>query len=47
MFKTAEFQIRQRRYQPNLTCDFGSYDYWRIIGLVLLTKSFSALTLSP
>jgi len=30
MFKTAKFQIRQRRYQPNLTFDFGGYDYWRL-----------------
>jgi len=34
MFKTAKLQIRQRRYQPNLalpnlTFDFGGYDYWR------------------
>jgi len=39
MFKTAKFQIRQRRYQPhltspNLTFDFGglmiigAYGYW-------------------
>jgi len=38
MFKTAKFQIRQRRYQsnltyltePNLTFDFGGYVYWRV-----------------
>jgi len=35
MFKTAKFQIRQRRYQPNLTYpiltfDFGGYDHWRL-----------------
>jgi len=40
MFRTAKFQIRQRRYQPNLTLsnltlssltfDFGGYDYWRL-----------------
>jgi len=26
----AKFQIRQRRYQPNLTFDFGGYDYWSL-----------------
>ena len=26
----AKFQIRQHRYQPNLTFDFGGYDYWRL-----------------
>jgi len=30
MFKTAKFQTRQRRYQPNLTFDLGGYDYWRL-----------------
>jgi len=31
MFKTAKFQIRPRRYQPNLTFDLGGYvDYWRL-----------------
>jgi len=30
MFKIAKFQIRHRRYQPNLTFDFGGYDYWRL-----------------
>jgi len=34
MYKTAKFQIRQRRCQPNLTLanltfDFGGYDHWR------------------
>jgi len=33
MFKTAKFQIRQRRYQPNVTVDFGGYDYWRLWAL--------------
>jgi len=30
MFKIAKFQIRLRRHQPNLTFDFGGYDYWRL-----------------
>jgi len=30
LFKTAKFQICQRRYQPNLTFDFGGYDYWHL-----------------
>jgi len=49
VFETAEFQIHQSRYQPNLTFDFGDYDYWRlwilagihgIKGFVIPTKSF-------
>jgi len=30
MFKTAKSQIHYRRYQPNLTLDFGGYDHWRL-----------------
>jgi len=30
MVKTAKFQFRQHRYKPNLTFDFGGYDYWRL-----------------
>ena len=35
MFKTSKFQIRQRRYQPNLTLTLavmiiGAYGYWRV-----------------
>jgi len=42
MLKTTKIQIRQRRYQPNLTLpnltfEFGGYDYWRLWILAVTT----------
>jgi len=40
----AKFLIRQRRYQPNLTFDFGGYDYWRLwilVGTALAVLKFA------
>jgi len=39
----AKFQVRQRRYQPNLTFYIGGYDYWRLwilAGTVLVVLKF-------
>jgi len=46
MFKTVKFQTHQRRYQPNLTLpnltfDFGGYDYWRL--WILAGKALAVL----
>jgi len=37
----AKFQIRLRRYQPNLTFDCGGYDYWRL--WILASTALTAL----
>jgi len=50
MFKTAKFQSCQRRYQPNLTFDFGGYDYWRLwmlAGTALAVLTFGACGCRP
>jgi len=44
----AKYQIRQRRYQPNLT--FGGYDYWRLwilAGTVLAVLKFGVRGCHP
>jgi len=50
MFKTAKFQIRQRRYQPNLIFHFGGYDYWRLrilAGTALVVLKFGVCGCRP
>jgi len=52
MLKTAEFQIRQRRYQPylSLTFDFGGYDYrrlWMLVGTALAVLKFGVCGCRP
>jgi len=50
MVKTAEFQIRQRRHLPNLTFDFGGYDYWRLwilAGTALVVLKFGVCGCRP
>jgi len=50
MFKTAKFQIRQRRYQPNLSFDFGGNDYWRfwiLAGTALAVLNFGVCGCRP
>jgi len=55
MFKTAKFQIHQRRYQPNLTLpnlafDFGGYDYlrlWILAGKALAVFKFGVCGCRP
>jgi len=47
---TVKFQICQRHYQPNLTFDFGAYDYWRLwilAGTALVVLKFDVCGYRP